>query len=83
MPVPVEPNKKQKAVYAKMAKTNGAAFDKAFARHMVVDHKEGIAEYTKAASLKNEPAASYASSTLPTLHKHLETAQTLVKVTQR
>src|SRR5437763_7001951 len=37
---PSEPNAKQKKDYAKMSKLNGAAFDKAFAQHMVADHKK-------------------------------------------
>ncbi len=83
IPAPTEPNKKQKADYAKMARTTGAAFDKAFAQHMVMDHKKDIAEYKKAASMKNDPAVGYASETLPTLQTHLETAQSLAKATAR
>jgi putative membrane protein len=83
IPAPTEPNKKQKADYAKMAKATGAAFDKAFAQHMVMDHKKDIAEYKKAASMNNNPAAGYASETLPTLQAHLETAQSLAKPAAR
>ena len=83
IPAPTEPNKKHKADYGKMAKATGAAFDKAFAQHMVMDHKKDIAEYKKAASMKNDPAAAYASETLPTLQTHLETAQSLAKPAAR
>src|SRR4051794_15403608 len=76
---PTEPNAKQKNDYAKMSKLNGAAFDKAFAAHMVADHKKDIAAYQKASKSKNQTVASYASETLPTLQKHLETAQSLQK----
>ena len=48
-----------------MAKLNGAAFDKAFAEHMVKDHKKDIAAYQKA-SRKQDAAGRYAQSTLPT-----------------
>ena len=78
MPLPTEPNKTQKAEYRNIAKMTGAAFEKAFLRQMIIVHKQRITEYTKAASLKN-PAADYASSTLPTLQKHLQTAQSLMK----
>jgi putative membrane protein len=73
---PTESNAKQKADHDKMAKMNGAAFDREFASHMVKDHKKDIAAYTKA-SKKTDAAGQYAKSTLPTLQKHLETAQSL------
>ncbi|MEA2904495.1 MAG: putative rane protein [Alphaproteobacteria bacterium] len=73
---PTEPNKKQKADYDRMAKLSGAKFDSEFAKHMVMDHKKDIKEYEKAAK-KSDAAASYAKDTLPTLHKHLDTAQSL------
>jgi hypothetical protein len=55
---------RQTADYDKMAKLNGAAFDKAF-EHMVKDHKKDIAAYQKA-SRKQDAAGQYAQSTLPT-----------------
>src|SRR5436190_19742346 len=76
---PTEPNAKQKKDYDKMSKLNGAAFDKAFAQHMVADHKKDIAAYKKETKSKNQTAAGYANETLPTLEKHLETAQSLQK----
>jgi len=75
---PTGPNKEQKADYDRMAKMNGAAFDKMFAEHMVVDHKKDIAEYEKAAKAK-DAAGEYASNALPTLKKHLETAESIQK----
>jgi len=72
------PNAKQKADHDKMAKMNGAAFDKVFAAHMVKDHKKDIAAYQKA-SKKQDAAGQYAQQTLPTLQKHLETAQSIQK----
>ena len=76
---PTEPNAKQKKDYDKMSKLNGAAFDKAFAAHMVADHKKDIAAYQKASKSKNQQVAGYAGETLPTLQKHLQTAQSLQK----
>jgi putative membrane protein len=75
---PSAPNAKQKADYDKMAKLQGAAFDKAFAQHMVMDHKKDIAEYKKA-STKGDDAGQYAKDSLPVLEKHLQTAQSLQK----
>lgn len=74
-----EPSAKQKKDYDKMSKLNGAAFDKAFAAHMVADHKKDIAAYKKASSSKEPNVAAYASETLPTLQKHLQAAQSLQK----
>jgi putative membrane protein len=59
-----------------MAKLSGPAFDRAFAKHMVQDHKKDIKEYEKEAKM-SDAAGSYAKEALPTLHKHLESAQNL------
>src|SRR5215210_8308350 len=75
---PAGPNAKQKTDYDKMAKMTGPAFDKAFAEHMVKDHKKDIAAYQKA-SKKQDAAGRYSQQTLPTLQKHLETAQSIQK----
>ena len=75
---PEEPSKKQQADYNKLSKLSGDAFDKQFAKHMVMDHKKDIREY-QTDSKKKDPTASYASDTLPTLQKHLEAAQSLAK----
>jgi putative membrane protein len=74
---PTEPNAKQKAMFDKMSKMSGAEFDKAFAKEMVADHKKDIKMFQKEAGKKNDPAAEFASNTLPTLQKHLDAAQKL------
>src|SRR3954453_20871069 len=76
---PTEPNKQQKAVYDRMSKLSGDAFYRQFVKHMVDDHKKDVAEYQKEAKQRNDPAAGYASETLPTLQQHLQTAQSLAK----
>lgn len=75
---PAGPSAKQKADYEKLAKMNGAAFDKMFAQHMVADHKKDIAAYQKA-SKRNDAAGQYAQGSIPTLKKHLEEAQKIQK----
>jgi putative membrane protein len=77
---PSGPNTKQKADYDKMAKMNGAAFDKMFAQHMVADHKKDIAAYKKETK-KTDAAGQYAADTLSTLQKHLDTATSLQRQT--
>jgi hypothetical protein len=37
-----------------------------------------IREYERAAKKKNDPTGAYADETLPTLRKHLDTAQSLM-----
>ena len=76
---PSEPNAKQKRVYDKLSKLSGDKFDAAFAKEMVKDHKKDIEAFEKAAKSTQEPAKSFAGETLPTLRKHLETAQGLEK----
>jgi putative membrane protein len=75
---PTEPSAKQRADAAKLAKLSGPAFDRQFASHMVMDHKKDVREY-QAEAKKNDPASGYATETLPTLQKHLETAQSLTR----
>ena len=76
MTPPTAPNAKQKAAHDRMAKLSGAAFDRAFAKNMVADHKKDIKDYEKEAKM-SDAAGSYAKEALPTLHKHLEAAQNL------
>ncbi|HEY7662729.1 MAG TPA: DUF4142 domain-containing protein [Xanthobacteraceae bacterium] len=73
---PSAPNSKQKAMYDRLSKLSGAKFDQAFIKDMVADHKKDIKEY-EAEAKKKDAAGSYASEALPTLRKHLETAQSL------
>jgi putative membrane protein len=73
---PDAPTAAQKQAYEKMAKMTGAAFDKAFAQHMVADHKKDIAEYQTEAK-KQDAAGKYAADALSTLQKHLQTAESL------
>src|SRR3569833_2739360 len=59
-----EPNKKQKSDHDKMMKMTGEKFDKAFAKHMVMDHKKDISKYEKAAKMKDQAVAGYANDLL-------------------
>jgi putative membrane protein len=76
---PSEPNAKQKRIYGKLSKLSGDKFDAAFAKEMVSDHKKDIKAFEKAAKNTQDPARGFAAETLPTLRKHLETAQSLEK----
>jgi putative membrane protein len=77
---PPQPNSKQKADYERLSTLIGTAFDEQFADHMVMDHKEYIQKYEKAASMDNA-AGTYAKEALPTLRKHLQNAEALKTAT--
>ena len=49
MTPPAEPSAKQTSEAEKMGKMSGAAFDRAFVRHMLADHRKEIAAYRRAA----------------------------------
>jgi putative membrane protein len=76
---PTGPNKEQAAVYDKLSKLSGPAFDREFAKEMVEDHQKDIQKYQRAARDKNDPVGEYASQTLPTLEKHLQEAKSLTQ----
>jgi putative membrane protein len=75
---PTEPSPKQKKMYDQTSKLSGAQFDKHFAQEMVSDHKEDIKKYQKEAKSKG-PLADFAEQTVPTLEKHLQTAESLTR----
>jgi putative membrane protein len=77
---PTEPNKMQKATYDKLSKLSGSAFDRQFSKMMVDDHKKDIREFDKQSKSANTQVSGFAKDTLPTLHQHLEAAQSLAKV---
>jgi putative membrane protein len=61
-----------------MSKMKGADFDKHYMDMMVSDHKEDIDEFKKEANNSNNDAfKSFAAKTLPTLQKHLDSAQAI------
>ena len=56
----------------------GEDFDKHYIDMMLNDHKEDIDEFKKEANNSNNDAfKSFAGKTLPTLQKHLDSAQAI------
>lgn len=54
----------------------GSAFDAAYARDMVKDHQQDVAEFRKEARAGQDPALkAFARKTLPVLQQHLQMAQ--------
>ena len=68
-----------KAEAVKLRGLSGVAFDHEFASYMVDDHRHDIADFEKQAKIGDPATAQIASAQLPTLRKHLETAQSLAK----
>ena len=71
----------EKAEYLKLKVLSGATFDRTFAKDMVKDHKADIKDF-QAEAQKSDAAGTFAKDTLPTLQKHLQTAQQLTQQTQ-
>jgi putative membrane protein len=70
--LPNEVDPKAKAVMSKLSGLSGDAFDRAYVKDMVADHKEDIAEFRKEANNGKDPdVKAWASKTLPTLENHL------------
>jgi len=74
--LPTSPSAHDQAEYNKMSKLHGDAFDKAYSKMMVADHKKDIAEFKQEASAGDDPQVkNFASQTLPTLQEHLQLAE--------
>jgi putative membrane protein len=79
VPVTDDLKDEAKAEQKKLEGLSGAAFDKEFVRATVEDHKNDIAKYEQEAKSGDAQTAAMAKTTLPTLKKHLQTAQALEK----
>ncbi len=80
MNVPTTDETKAEAdvLYAKLQGMDGTEFDKTFKQAMIEDHKKDIAAYQEEANSNDAQAVtSMAKDTIPTLQKHLDTAQAL------
>ncbi len=74
--LPTDLDAKDQATYDRLSKLNGAAFDKAYMRDMVMDHRKDIADFQHEANNGRDPdVKAWASKTLPTLQEHLRIAQ--------
>ncbi|HEY3268102.1 MAG TPA: DUF4142 domain-containing protein [Armatimonadota bacterium] len=58
---------------AKLSRLHGAAFDSAYVKGMVGDHRADVAEFSKAAGkARNPDVKAFASRTLPVIQDHLK-----------
>jgi putative membrane protein len=78
--LPTDIDAKDKAAYDALSKLSGVAFDKAYARDMVKDHQEDIAEFNREANGgQKEAIKSFAVGALPILNDHLKEAREMQK----
>ncbi len=69
--------KHQKEV-AKITAMSGAAFDRAYAKKMLSDHKKDVSDFEKQSNRGTDPdLKAFAAKTLPTLQEHLQMTTTL------
>lgn len=73
---PSEPTNKQTTMYDNLSQLSGTQFDRQFAEDMVSDHKQDISKFQKEAKSRG-PLGDFAQQTIPTLQKHLQTAESL------
>jgi putative membrane protein len=70
---------KADAEYVKLKAMSGRSFDREFVSYMVDDHKQDIHDFREFARRHRGPVAQLAEMQLPTLQKHLDIAQSLMK----
>jgi putative membrane protein len=79
--LPTGLDSKDKALKARLSKLSGDAFDRAYMRAMVDDHRKDVSEFrTEATSGKDPEIKAWASKTLPTLEDHLKVAENTNRV---
>ena len=62
----------------KFSSLSGAAFDRAYIRHQIADHKKNVSEFAATSkTLKNSQVREWAFATLPVLKEHFSLAKGL------
>ena len=76
--LPTSPSKKDQETMDKLSALNGAAFDKAYARDMVKDHRADIREFEhESKDAHSAQVRELASNALPIIREHLQLAENL------
>lgn len=82
--LPTDLDSKDEAEYDSLSKLSGAEFDKAYAKHMVKDHEQDIAEFRREANTgQKDSVKKFAAETLPTLQSHLREARQMEQAAMR
>ena len=69
-------------MYDHLSQLSGAQFDGQFDQDMVSDHKQDLGKFQKEAKSKG-PLGDFVQQTIPTLQKHLQTAESLTSQNSR
>src|SRR5580692_2613002 len=78
--VPTEPSKKDKQTMAKLQALSGSAYDQAYIKDMVKDHKQDLSDFQMEASNGQDPAVKDAATQgSQIISQHLQMAQQLAK----
>ncbi len=75
--VSTAPSAEDQAASERMGALSGDEFDREFASHMAMGHEKAIALFEDKADDGDNAVSAFAKATLPTLEKHLATAQAL------
>jgi putative membrane protein len=74
--LPTEMDAKNKALHDRLAKLQGAQFDKAYMQAMLQDHRKDVNDFKHESMSGSDPdVKQFATKTLPTLEDHLKMAQ--------
>jgi putative membrane protein len=76
---PREPMEKAKAERDKLERLSGRKFDEEFLRYMIDDHRDDIKDFREQADAGHHEVSRMAKDQLPTLQKHLDTAEHLMQ----
>jgi putative membrane protein len=78
--LPGGPSTKDQEEYNRLSQLNGAAFDHAYIRDMIADHRGDITEIRHESDEGTNPEMkAFATKSLPTLEEHLRLAQTAAR----
>ena len=76
MAVPADAGRENKREADRLAKLNGADFDRAYIKHMVEEHQEDLRDFERASkAARDSEVKAFATRTLPTLQSHLQLAR--------
>jgi putative membrane protein len=74
--LPTSLDARDQATYDRLSKLSGTAFDKAYMRDMVADHRTDVNEFRRESDHGTNPGLkAFAARTLPTLEEHLKLAE--------
>jgi putative membrane protein len=63
---------KHRMLHTRLARLSGDAFDRAYVREMLADHRKDVSEFRKQSQSSSDPdIKAWAARTLPTLEQHL------------